>query len=81
MKNKKIIAFILIIIILLGIILYANILKNQHTESESLPAQADINYNEDDEMYEIRDENNEIIANSVDKASLQIYLDDPNYNP
>ena len=81
MKNKKIIIFILIIIILLIIMLYVNILRKQNIANENSSTQININYNEDDEMYEIRDENNEIIANSVDKASLQIYLDDPNYNP
>ncbi len=43
--------------------------------------QTEITYNESEGMYEIRDENNEVIANSVDRATLQIYVDDPNYNP
>ena len=43
--------------------------------------QTEITYNESEGMYEIRDENNEVISNSVDRATLQIYVDDPNYNP
>ena len=79
MKNKKIIILIVSIIIIIGIILFIN-KTNKTNETIGKPS-TEIEYNESDGMYEIRNSNNEVIANSADEAALQIYIDDPDYNP
>ena len=79
MKNKKIILFIIIAIAIVVIFLFIRN-RNKDIKVEN-NVQTEITYNESEDMYEIRDENNEVIANSVDRATLQIYVDDPNYNP
>lgn len=79
MKNKKIILFIIIAIVIVIIFLF---IRNRNKDNKvENNVQTEITYNESEGMYEIRDENNEVIANSVDRATLQIYVDDPNYNP
>ena len=79
MKNKKIILFIIIAIAIVIIFLF---IRNRNKDNKvENNVQTEITYNESEGMYEIRDENNEVIANSVDRATLQIYVDDPNYNP
>lgn len=79
MKNKKIILFIIIAIAIVIIFLF---IRNRNKDNKvENNVQTEINYNESEGMYEIRDENNEVISNSVDRATLQIYVDDPNYNP
>lgn len=79
MKNKKIILFIIIAIVIVVIFLFIRN-RNKDIKVEN-NVQTEITYNESEGMYEIRDENNEVISNSVDRATLQIYVDDPNYNP
>ena len=79
MKNKKIILFIIIAIVIVIIFLFIRN-RNKDIKVEN-NVQTEITYNESEGMYEIRDENNEVISNSVDRATLQIYVDDPNYNP
>lgn len=79
MKNKKSILFIIIAIAIVVIFLFIRN-RNKDIKVEN-NVQTEITYNESEGMYEIRDENNEVIANSVDRATLQIYVDDPNYNP
>ena len=79
MKNKKIIILIVGIIIIIGIILFIN--KPNKTNETVGKTSTEINYNESDGMYEFRNSNNEVIANSTDEAALQIYIDDPDYNP
>lgn len=79
MKNKKNILFIIIAIAIVVIFLFIRN-RNKDIKVEN-NVQTEITYNESEGMYEIRDENNEVIANSVDRATLQIYVDDPNYNP
>lgn len=79
MKNKKIILFIIIAIAIVIIFLFIRN-RNKDIKVEN-NVQTEITYNESEGMYEIRDENNEVISNSVDRATLQIYVDDPNYNP
>lgn len=79
MKNKKIILFIIIAIAIVIIFLFIRN-RNKDIKVEN-NVQTEITYNESEGMYEIRDENNEVISNSVDRATLQIYIDDPNYNP
>ena len=79
MKNKKIILFIIIAIAIVVIFLFIRN-RNKDIKVEN-NVQTEITYNESEGMYEIRDENNEVISNSVDRSTLQIYVDDPNYNP
>ena len=79
MKNKKNILFIIIAIAIVVIFLFIRN-RNKDIKVEN-NVQTEITYNESEGMYEIRDENNEVISNSVDRATLQIYVDDPNYNP
>ncbi len=79
MKNKKLIILIVSIIIIIGIILFIN--ETNKTNETVGKTSTEIKYNESDGMYEIRNSNNEVIANSADEAALQIYIDDPDYNP
>lgn len=82
MKNKKIIILIVSIIIIIGIILFINKTNKTNKTNETVgKTSTEIKYNESDGMYEIRNSNNEVIANSTDEAALQIYIDDPDYNP
>ena len=80
MKDRKIIYILLIIAILVvGIIVIVNIRNNTKNEGNT---QTGIQYNEETEEYYILDETtNEIKASSTDESSLQIYIDNPDYNP
>lgn len=78
MKNKKIYVFLIIILILL-ILFFINInkVKNAKTQETST-----ISYKEVEEnKYEIYDSDNELITTVNDKGALEIYKDDPNYDP
>ena len=80
MKDKKIIYILLIIAILVvGILVIVNI-RNSTKDGEN--TQTGIQYNEETGEYYILDETtNEIKASSTDESSLQIYIDNPDYNP
>ena len=80
MKNRKIIYILFIVVILIiGIIIVVNIRKNKNQENM---VQTGIQYNEETGEYYILDETtNEIKASSTDESSLQIYVDNPDYNP
>ena len=80
MKDRKIIYILFIIVILIiGIIIVVNIRKNKNQENM---VQTGIQYNEETGEYYILDETtNEIKASSTDESSLQIYVDNPDYNP
>ena len=80
MKDKKIVYILLIIVILIiGIIVVVNIRNNKNEENI---AQTGIQYNEETGEYYILDEaTNEIKASSTDESGLQIYVDNPDYNP
>ena len=80
MKDKKIIYILLIIAILVvGIIVIVNIRNNTKNEGNT---QTGIQYNEETGEYYILDEaTNEIKASSTDESGLQIYVDNPDYNP
>ena len=80
MKDRKIIYILLIVVILIiGIIVVVNIRKNKNQENM---VQTGIQYNEETGEYYILDEaTNEIKASSTDESGLQIYIDNPDYNP
>ena len=80
MKDRKIIYILLIVVILIiGIIIVVNIRKNKNQENKT---QTGIQYNEETGEYYILDETtNEIKASSTDESGLQIYIDNPDYNP
>lgn len=80
MKDRKIIYILFIVVILIiGIIIVVNIRKNKNQENM---VQTGIQYNEETGEYYILDENtNEIKASSTDESGLQIYIDNPDYNP
>ena len=80
MKNKKIICILLIIAILVVVILVIVNIRNNTKNKEN--TQAGIQYNEETGEYYILDETtNEIKASSTDESGLQIYIDNPDYNP
>ena len=80
MKNRKIIYILFIVVILIiGIIIVVNIRRNKNQENM---VQTGIQYNEETGEYYILDETtNEIKASSTDESGLQIYIDNPDYNP
>ena len=79
MKDKKIIYVFLIIVILIIGIVVVNIRKNKNQENTT---QTGIQYSEETGEYYILDEaTNEIKASSTDESGLQIYIDNPDYNP
>ena len=81
MKNKKIIYILLIVVILVIVgIVGIKFTKNKNAK-ENINNTA-IKYNEETEEYYILDKNtNEIKASSTDESGLQIYVDNPDYNP
>ena len=80
MKDRKIIYILLIVMILIiGILAVVNIRKNKN---QGNTIQTGIQYNEETGEYYILDEaTNEIKASSTDESGLQIYVDNPDYNP
>ena len=80
MKDRKIIYILLIVVVLIiGIVVVVNIRKNKNQENT---IQTGIQYNEETGEYYILDEaTNEIKASSTDESDLQIYVDNPDYNP
>ena len=80
MKDRKIIYILLIVVVLIiGIVVVVNIRKNKNQENT---IQTGIQYNEETGEYYILDEaTNEIKASSTDESGLQIYVDNPDYNP
>ena len=78
MKNKKIYVFLIIILILL-ILFFININKAKNAETQETST---ISYKEVEEnKYEIYDSDNELITTVNDKGTLEIYKDDPSYDP
>ncbi len=80
MKDKKIIFLIVFAIVLIIAVVAIN--KNKKNNVQTNNAISDIKYNEETGEYYIKNEiTNEIIASGEDEASLQIYIDNPDYNP
>ena len=79
MKNKKIIYILLIIVLVIVSIVASKFIRNKKQENM---VQTGIQYNEETGEYYILDEaTNEIKASSTEESSLQIYVDNPDYNP
>ena len=81
--NKKYLLYILVAIVVLVIIfiVFTKIDKKETKNKENQIESASIEKNELTEEYVVYDNNGEIIANSIDKDSLEIYKIDPTYNP
>ncbi len=80
MKDKKVI--ILIIIVLILTILVLVIVKNKKQSNQPTNAISEVQYDNENGVYYIRNEvTGEIIANSIDESGLQMYIDNPDYNP
>ena len=80
MKDKKVI--ILIAIILILIIFALVIVKNENKNIQPTNTISEVQYDNENGVYYIRNEvTGEIIANSIDESGLQMYIDNPDYNP
>lgn len=68
-------ALILIISVLL-------ISKNKKTNNQLINTISEVQYDNTNDIYYIKNEvTGEIIANSTDEGGLQMYIDNPDYNP
>ena len=80
MKDKKVI--ILIVIVLILIISVLLISKNKKTNNQSINTISEVQYDNTNDIYYIKNAiTGEIIANSTDEGGLQMYIDNPDYNP
>ena len=80
MKDKKII--ILIVIALMLIISVLVIVRNKKQNNQPTNAISEVQYDNENGVYYIKNEiTGEIIANSIDEGGLQMYIDNPDYNP
>lgn len=80
MKDKKVI--ILIVMALILIISVLLISKNKKTNNQSINTISEVQYDNTNDIYYIKNEvTGEIIANSTDEGGLQMYIDNPDYNP
>ena len=80
MKDKKVI--ILIVIALMLIISVLIIVKNKEQNNQPTNAISEVQYDDENGVYYIKNEiTGEIIANSTDESGLQMYIDNPDYNP
>lgn len=80
MKDKKVI--ILIVIALILIISVLTILRNKTQNNQPTNAISEVQYDNENGVYYIKNEvTGEIIANSIDESGLQMYIDNPDYNP
>lgn len=80
MKEKR--TKILIIIVIILIILLLIFVKNQRQNKQITNTENNIQYDNENGIYYIKNEvTGEIIANSIDETGLQIYIDNPDYNP
>ena len=73
MKEKR--TKILIILLLIFV-------RNQKQNKQIISTENNIQYDNENGIYYIKNEvTGEIIANSIDETGLQIYIDNPDYNP
>lgn len=80
MKDKKVIILIIIVLILTISVLV--IVKNKKQNNQPTNAISEVQYDNENGVYYIRNEvTGEIIANSIDESGLQMYIDNPDYNP
>ena len=80
MKDKKVIILIVIALILTISVLV--IVKNRKQNNKPTNAISEVQYDNENGVYYIKNEiTGEIIANSIDEGGLQMYIDNPDYNP
>ncbi len=80
MKDKKIIILITIVLILIISVLVIS--KNKKSNKQPTNTISEIQYDDENGVYYIKNEvTGEIIANSIDESGLQMYIDNPDYNP
>lgn len=80
MKDQK--AIILIVIVLILIISVLVIGRNKKQNNQPTNAISEVQYDSENGVYYIKNEiTREIIANSTDESGLQMYIDNPDYNP
>ena len=80
MKDKKVIVLITIVLILIISVLV--IVKNKKQNNQLTNTISEIQYDDENGVYYIKNEiTGEIIANSTDESGLQMYIDNPDYNP
>ena len=80
MKDKKVIILIAIIVILIVTVLI--IVKNKERNTQPINAISEVQYDDENGVYYIKNEiTGEIIANSTEESGLQMYIDNPDYNP
>ena len=80
MNDRK--AIILIAIILILIISVLVIAKNKKQNNQPINQISEVQYDNENGVYYIKNEiTGEIIANSTDESGLQMYIDNPDYNP
>lgn len=80
MKDKKVIILITMTLILIISVLLIS--KNKKTNNQSINTISEVQYDNTNDIYYIKNEvTGEIIANSIDEGGLQMYIDNPDYNP
>ena len=80
MKDKKVIVLITIVLILTISVLV--IVKNKKQNNQPTNAISEVQYDNENGVYYIKNEvTGAIIANSIDESGLQMYIDNPDYNP
>ena len=80
MKDKKVIILITMTLILIISVLLIS--KNKKTNNQSINTISEVQYDNTNDIYYIKNEvTGEIIANSTDEGGLQMYIDNPDYNP
>ena len=80
MKDKKVIILIIIVLILTISVLV--IVKNKKQNNQPTNAISEVQYDNENGVYYIKNEvTGEIIANIIDESGLQMYIDNPDYNP
>ena len=80
MKDKKV--MILIVIALILIISVLVIVRNKKQNNQPTKAISEVQFDNENGVYYIKNEiTGEIIANSTDESGLQMYIDNPDYNP
>lgn len=80
MKDKKVIILITMTLILIISVLLIS--KNKKTNNQSINTISEVQYDNTNDIYYIKNEvTGEIMANSTDEGGLQMYIDNPDYNP
>ena len=77
--KKRYLVYILAIFLVIIIAIVISFSKKEKQQFQE--EQPTIEKNETAEDYVVYDQNGNIIANSIDKDSLEIYKIDPDYNP